>query len=42
MSFNLIRNSRVVFTTNVATGTGIVAGSGFTSTNSQEIQVMDG
>lgn len=42
MSFNLIRNSRVVFTTNVAAGTGLVAGTGFTANNSQEIQVMDG
>jgi len=42
MSFNLIRNSRVVFTTNVAIGTGIVAATGFTAANSQELQVMDG
>ncbi len=41
-SFNLVRNSRVFFTTNVAAGTGIVAGSGFTLANSQEIQVLDG
>ena len=41
-TFNLVRNSRVFFTTNVAAGTGIVAASGFTSANSQELQVLDG
>ena len=41
-TFNLVRNSRVFFTTNVAAGTGIVAASGFTTTNSQELQVLDG
>lgn len=41
-TFNLIRNSRVFFTTNVAAGTGIVAASGFTTSNSQELQVLDG
>lgn len=41
-SFNLIRNSRVFFTTNVAPGTGVVQTTGFTNTNSQEIQVLDG
>lgn len=41
-TFNLIRNSRVFFTTNVAAGTGVVAASGFTTSNSQEIQVLDG
>lgn len=41
-TFNLIRNSRVLFTTNVATGTGIVAASGFLPANTQEIQVLDG
>lgn len=41
-TFNLIRNSRVVFTTNVAAGTGIVAASGFTTANAQELQVLDG
>jgi lipoate synthase len=40
-TFNLVRNSRVFFTTNVAAGTGLVAGSGFTTANTQEIQVMD-
>jgi hypothetical protein len=41
-SFNLVRNSRVFFTTNVAAGTGVVAASGFTTANSQELQVLDG
>ncbi len=41
-TFNLVRNSRVFFTTNVAAGTGIVNSSGFLATNSQEIQVLDG
>ncbi len=41
-TFNLVRNSRVFFTTNVSAGTGIIAGSGFTTANSQEIQVLDG
>lgn len=42
MSFNLIRNSRVFFTTNVDAGTGVVASSGFLPTNTREIQVLDG
>lgn len=42
MSFNLIRNSRVFFTTNVNTETGVVASSGFDTTNTREIQVLDG
>ena len=42
MSFNLIRNSRVFFTTNVNTETGVVAASGFDTANTREIQVMDG
>lgn len=41
-TFNLLRNSRVFFTTNVAAGTGIIAASGFTTANSQELQVLDG
>ncbi len=41
-TFNLVRNSRVFFTTNVANGTGVVNNSGFLATNSQEIQVLDG
>lgn len=42
MSFNLIRNSRVFFTTNVDAQTGVVAASGFLPTNTREIQVLDG
>jgi hypothetical protein len=42
MSFNLIRNSRMFFTTNVAAGTGVVAATGFLPANTFEIQVMDG
>jgi len=42
MSFNLIRNSRVFFTTNVNSETGVVATSGFTDVNTRELQVMDG
>lgn len=42
MSFNLIRNSRMFFTTNVTAGTGVVAATGFLPTNTFEIQVMDG
>lgn len=41
-TFNLLRNSRVFFTTNVAAGTGVVASTGFTTANSQELQVLDG
>jgi len=41
MAFNLIRNSRVFFTTNV-NASGIVQTTGFTITNTQEIQVLDG
>lgn len=42
MSFNLIRNARVFFTTNVNAETGVVAATGFTNTNTYEIQVQDG
>ena len=42
MSFNLIRNSRVFFTTNVNAQTGVVAATGFLPANTREIQVMDG
>ncbi len=42
MSFNLIRNSRVFFTTNVNANTGVVASSGFLATNTFELQVLDG
>lgn len=41
-TFNLVRNSRVFFTTNVSAGTGIVADTGFTPANSQELQVLEG
>lgn len=43
-TFNLIRNSRVFFTTNVDSTTGVIPSSGATisSTNTFEIQVMDG
>ena len=41
-TFNLTRNTRVAFTTNVAVGTGVVAASGFTTANTQELQVLDG
>lgn len=42
MSFNLLRNARVFFTTNVNTTTGVVQATGFTTTNTREIQVLDG
>lgn len=42
MAFNLVRNSRVFFTTNVDSVTGNVLGTGFLTTNTQEIQVLDG
>ena len=41
MALNLIRNSRVFFTTNVNTS-GIIQTSGFLPTNTWEIQVQDG
>lgn len=41
MAFNLIRSSRVFFTTNVNSG-GIVQLTGVTTANTQEIQVLDG
>jgi len=41
-TFNLVRNSRVFYTTNVNASTGIVAASGFTTGNTQELQVLDG
>ena len=42
MALNLVRNSRVFFTTNVNASTGVVQSTGFTSANTQEIQVLDG
>jgi len=41
-TFNLVRNSRVFYTTNVNASTGIVAASGFTTGNTFELQVLDG
>ena len=41
MALNLIRNSRVFYTTNL-TVTGQVAATGFTTSNTQELQVQDG
>ena len=42
MSFNLVRNSRVFFTTNVNTNTGDILTTGLSATNTFEIQVQDG
>lgn len=42
MSFNLIRNARVFFTTNVNATTGVVNATGCLNTNTFEIQVLDG
>lgn len=42
MALNLVRNSRVFFTTNVAALTGVVNASGATIANTFEIQVLDG
>jgi hypothetical protein len=42
MAFNLIRNARMFFTTNVNSVTGVVQSSGFTTSNTREIQVLDG
>lgn len=42
MALNLVRNSRVFFTTNVDSTTGVVGTTGFTSANTQELQVLDG
>lgn len=42
MSYNLIRNARVFFTTKVGATTGVVDATGFTATNTREIQVLDG
>jgi len=41
-TFNLVRNSRVFYTTNVDASTGVVAATGFTTANTQELQVLDG
>lgn len=42
MSFNLIRNARVFFSTNVNAVTGVLNGFGCTTSNTYEIQVLDG
>ena len=42
MALNLVRNSRVYFTSNVDPSTGVVKGTDFTAANTQEIQVLDG
>lgn len=42
MAFNLIRNARMFFTTNVSSLTGVAAASGYTNANTFEIQVLDG
>lgn len=42
MALNLVRNSRVFFTTNVDALTGAVLGTGYSDTNTFEIQVLDG
>ena len=42
MAFNLIRNSRVFYTSNVDTVTGAVKSTGFTTANTREIQVLEG
>ena len=42
MALNLIRNSRVFFTTNLNTNTKAVNSTGFTDTNTFELQVLDG
>ena len=42
MSLNLVRNSRVFFTTNVSATTGVINTSGADTTNTFEIQVLDG
>lgn len=40
-SFNLLRNSKVFFTTDVAVGTGIVAQGTLTAANTQELTILD-
>lgn len=42
MALNLSRNSRVFFTTNVNSSTGVVQTTGFTNANTYELQVLDG
>lgn len=42
MALNLVRNSRVFFTTNVDASTGVINATGATTANTFEIQVLDG
>ncbi len=42
MALNLVRNSRVFFTTNVNSTDGIIASTGANDTNTFELQVLDG
>lgn len=42
MAFNLLRNTRAFFTTNVDANTGVVNNGGFDNTNTFEICVLDG
>ena len=42
MALNLVRNSRVFFTTNVNSSTGVILATGADDTNTFEIQVLDG
>lgn len=42
MALNLVRNSRVFFTTNVSTTTGVIQSTGFDAGDTFEIQVLDG
>ena len=41
-NFNLVRNSRVFFTTNVNATTGKAQDSNYTTTNAQELSILDG
>jgi len=41
-TFNLTRNSRAFFTTNVNSTTGIINSTGFTVDNSQELSILEG
>ena len=41
-TFSLLRNARVFFTTNVNASTGAVNTTGFSTTNTREIQVLEG
>lgn len=41
-TFNLVRNSRVFFSTNVDSTTGVLAATSYSTANTQELQVLDG